>query len=357
MKKKICFCIDTLGRGGAERVMSNLANEFAKDKYEVYFLCNRHAEKEYELTSEIKHIYLCDELRLSQYNCLAKIQQMLFLRWFLHRNNIDIGIAFMGGNNFALLAATLFTNIKRIISIRNSPEKEYPTILHKILYSLLFPTASRIVFQTTEEKTYFNKKIQNLGTIIYNPISDRFYHNDKTQRRKNIVSVGRLVPQKNQKMLIDAFYSIQGEYPDIILEIYGDGYLRTELEKYVKQLGMTNRIYLRNSVIDIEKYINGASMFVMTSKNEGMPNALMEAMALGLPVISTDCAGGGPRELIKHQNNGLLVQNKQELIESMKEILSNPARGEILGRNAQLSATNFHERKIYSIWKKLIDEI
>lgn len=357
MKKKICFCIDTLGRGGAERVMSNLANGFAKNKYEVFFICNWHADKEYDLVKNINKIFLCDAIRLSKYNCIAKIQQMLFLRKFLKENNIDVGIAFMGGNNFALLGATLFTNIKRIVSVRNLPTAEYPTVLHKILYTLLFPTASKIVFQTTEEKKYFNKKIQRLGIIIYNPISDRFFHNDKRVQGTDIVNVGRLVPQKNQKMLIKAFSCIKDSYPKIKLQIYGDGYLKSELEEYIQVLGISDCVYLNNSVKDIENHIKDAAMFVMTSNNEGMPNALMEAMALGLPVISTDCGGGGPRELIRHKQNGLLIKNQQELIKAMKFILDNSNYGEMLGKNAKQSANSFHEAKVFSAWEKLINEI
>lgn len=357
MNKRICFCIDTLGRGGAERVMANLANEFYKNGYEVFFVCNRRAEKEYELLDRIRQVFLCDILQLSKYNCIAKMQQMLFLRKFLRKNNIDVGISFMGGNNFALLTATLFSPIKSIVSVRNTPETEYPTVLHKILYKLLFPTASKIVFQTTEEKEYFSERIQKLGTIIYNPVSDKFYHNNTNKCGNNIVTVGRLVPQKNQKMLIDAFKSLKKEYPNIKLQIYGDGELRQELEEYIKALNMRDCISLHNAVVDIERHINTAMMFVMTSKNEGMPNALMEAMALGLPVISTDCRGGGPRELIRHKHNGLLVHSQSELVEAMKLILNNPDYGKVLGENAKLSAADFHEKKIFAKWENLINEI
>lgn len=359
LSKRICFTIDTLGRGGAERVMSNLANFFAKldNKYTVFFICNRHAEKEYELHPKVHQIFLCDEINISQYNCIAKIQQMFFLRKFFKVHNIDVGIAFMGGNNFALILSTLFQSTKSVVSVRNVPQHEYPTILHKFLYTVLFPKANRIVFQTGEEMSYFCKRIRQKGIIIVNPVHDKFYHCNRKPTSNRIVSVGRLVEQKNHKLLIDAFGEITAKYDSITLHIYGDGDLREDLERYIEIKQLQRKVLLHNSVVNIEKHICDAMMFVMTSNHEGMPNALMEAMAMGLPVISTDCAGGGPRELIDSGKNGILVRTKDDLMESMQLLLDDENYRCYLADNARISAESFHENNIFEIWEKLVDNL
>lgn len=357
--KSLCFIIDTLGRGGAERVMSNLANGFAEfsDEYVIYFVCNRHVDKEYKLSSKINLIFVCDELGLSRYNPIAKVQQSYFLKKFFRKKNIDVGIAFMGGNNFALLVASLFNNNKSIISVRNYPEHEYPSVLHKILYTILFPKADKIVFQTKEEQQYFSRKIRERSVIIANPVSDRFYHCKSVRKSRRIVTVGRLTEQKNHKMLIEAFEHLSRKYNDISLHIYGEGDLRCELEECIEKKRLKERVFLHGVVENIEKYICDAVMFVMTSRNEGMQNALMEAMALGLPVISTDCAGGGPRELISSSHNGLLVNDKYELINAMQMLLDDDEYRKSIAEKARASAQMFHENKVFATWKKIVDEI
>lgn len=356
--KRICFCIDTLGRGGAERVMATLANMLSERDYEIFFVTNRHADNEYELNHKIRKITLSEVIKLSDYNCIAKIQQAFYLRKIFKRKSIEIGIAFMGGNNFALLTAGLFLPLKKIVSVRNDPSFEYSTFLHRLLYSVLFPTADRIIFQTNEEKKYFNKRIQSIGEIIMNPTADKFYHNELGGTGSDIVTVGRLAPQKNHKLLISAFAEIYNDYPSTNLIIYGEGELRGELEQQIDMLGLKNRVFLRGIVVNVERYICDAAMFVMCSNHEGMPNALMEAMALGLPVISTDCRGGGPAELIDNEINGILIEcnNIKDLVSAMRRILDSKEERIILANNAKKKAKEFHENNVFYRWEKIINE-
>jgi glycosyltransferase involved in cell wall biosynthesis len=355
--KNICFYIDNLGRGGAERVISTLANMFSKDGYRVYFVCNKNVNNEYELNPDIVRSTIINELGDVKCKVVKKIKTVCFLRKYFKDNKIDIGIAFMGGNNFILLLASFLSSVKTIVSVRNDPEYEYPTMMHKIIYSILFPTADKIIFQTSDEKRYFNKRIQSLGEIIYNPVADRFYCNNYTGERKDIVTVGRLVNQKNQKLLIDAFSEISDSYKDVNLIIYGEGELYEELNEYIYKLNLADRIFLKGVVKDIERHVGRAVVFVMCSQNEGLPNALMEAMALGVPVISTNCRGGGPAELIENEKNGILIpcDNKRELIVAMKKMLDSKEKRILLADNAKRTAMKFNEKTIYNKWKIIVN--
>lgn len=108
---------------------------------------------------------------------------------------------------------------------------------------------------------------------------------------KKIVTVGRLTVQKNQKLLIESFSEVLKKYPNIILEIYGDGEKREELKYIIKTLGVSNNVIFKGNILNVHEAIADAGLFVLSSDYEGLSNALMEAMMMGLPCISTTCAG------------------------------------------------------------------
>jgi glycosyltransferase involved in cell wall biosynthesis len=172
----------------------------------------------------------------------------------------------------------------------------------------LYKKADGFVFQTEDAAKYFEGIIKCDSKIIPNPINPKFIKEPyKGEREKNIVTVGRLESQKNQKMLIEAFGKIESKYPEYSLLIYGDGSKKEELQDLIKEKGLENKVILKGKIDDVENVIDKAKMFVLSSDYEGMPNALMEAMALGLPCISTDCPCGGPRYLMENGKSGLLV--------------------------------------------------
>ena len=151
-----------------------------------------------------------------------------------------------------------------------------------------------------------------------------------------IVSAGRLAPQKNQKMLITAFSKIANQYPDYNLTIYGEGALRQFLEQQISDLGLQERVFLPGNITDLHTQIKTSAFFVMSSDFEGMPNALIEAMALGLPCISTDCPCGGPKTLIREKENGLLIEvgDSDALADAMATLIENQSLAFEMGQNA-----------------------
>ena len=164
--------------------------------------------------------------------------------------------------------------------------------------------------------------------------------------------------QKNQELLISAFNDIpKNKRRGYILEIYGEGARRRTLQDMINRLGLNENVFLRGKTDDVARVLNNSRIFVLSSLYEGLPNALLEAMALGLPCISTDCPCGGPRSLIKDNENGLLVENKNEgaLSEAICKLINNDGLRKKIAKNALLIRESNDIIVIVKKWEKIID--
>ena len=353
---KILFAIDTLGKGGAERVISNLANYFTNEN-NVLIMTLRQVPTAYELDSRINII----NVEKQNKNKIAReIENIRNIEKIVNEYSPDIIVTFLPAMTYRLMLANRKCKKKVIISVRNNPKVEYSNILKRILMKILYSKADGFVFQTEEAKSFFSKKIQNKSVIIPNPINEKFIIEPfKGERKKEIVSVGRLEEQKNQQLLIRAFSKLSKEYNDYKLVIYGEGSERENLENLVKDLNIENNVELPGETDDIKNKIYDASLFVLSSNYEGMPNALMEAMALGIPVIATDCPCGGPRFLISNNQNGILVpiDDEDKMKEAIEKLLDNKELANTLSLNANKISVKLHPQKILEAWEKYIKEI
>ncbi len=364
---KIMLCIGTLTSGGAERVICNLANNLVKNN-QIELVSISRTEIAYELNSNVKvefiDDFLFDKKKSEDENAIRKVNKNITrlrkLNIVINNFKPDIIVSFLPEPNFLVLFLKKFNKIPTIISVRVDPKMEYKTKLYRFIMKRLYPKTDGIVFQTEEAKEYFKDILNCSQKIIPNPINEEFIIDEfKGKRKKVIVSVGRLGKQKNHKFLINAFSKISEEFKEYKLIIYGDGILRDELNELIKKLNLEDRVFLPGISKDIKNEIYDASLFVLTSDYEGMPNALMEAMTLGLPVISTDCPSGGPKFLIKNNENGLLINVNDEnaLVESMKKILLDDEFSSKLQKNARNIAIDLAPQKIYSMWNDYITEI
>ncbi|MGR5992081.1 glycosyltransferase [Bacillus paranthracis] len=220
--------------------------------------------------------------------------------------------------------------------------------------------AKGFVFQSNGAKALYSKKVQGNSTVILNPINSKKLPNYyKGKRKKEIVSVGRLHSQKNQKMLIKAFCCIAKEYPEYNLIIYGEGTLRKMLQSQVNDLGLKDRVFLKGNIPNVLDEINTASVFAFSSNYEGLPNALIEAMALGLPCISTDCSPGGAAMLIDNYKNGILVPvgDEEMLADGLRYLLSDYSNAMSMGMEAKKVINKVNESSIVSDWENYILQI
>lgn len=352
---KIFFCLGSMNRGGAERVVANLSNYFIGDN-DVSIIVTKQWKPEYNLNESIGYFVLDNEVNNKSFlsRTLCRIKK---LRIILKTESPDIVIAFLPEPSFRLMVAKSFLPVKTIVSERNDPNIEYDSIIKRLLARILYSRADGFVFQTPDAKKWFSKKIQNKSVVIPNPIDEKFLCIPYTgEREKTIVTVGRLVEQKNQKLLINAFYAFHRIHKDYRLKIYGEGPLRNDLQKQIKELNLIESVALMGEVSDIKKEIYKAGMFVLTSNYEGMPNALMEAMALGVPCISTDCSIGGPKYLIKNNENGILVKmnDMDDLVLAMTKIINDERFATRISFTASCTMHNYASNSINDKWMKYI---
>ena len=252
-----------------------------------------------------------------------------------------------------------FIKGKLVVSERNYPA-HYPLNNQKSLKNNAW-RADGWVFQTECAKSWYGEAIKDAKSVIIpNTVNLPFaFKTFEGSRKKTIVSAGRMVPEKNQLLLIRAFAKVHRNYGNFKLVIYGDGRLRNELEKELKRLNLTKDVSMPGFSTDWSKNSIDASLFVLSSDFEGMPNALMEAMALGLPCISTDCEGGGARYLIEDEKNGLLVSKNDvdALASAMERMLSDQDFAERCGHEAQKISERLAPEKIYCKWESFIKEV
>lgn len=338
--------------GGAERVLCELANNLSK-KNDVTLIASYQSETEYYICDQVKKIYIDDRIENK-----SSIKQIIRLRSIIQETKPDAVISFLPFPNFKMLIATIGLKTKKIISVRNDPNREYPTSIMRHLAFLLYKLADGVVFQTKDAQDFFPEKIRNKSKVIMNQVDNEFFKTSQISE-DYYVATGRLNKQKNYEMMISAFAKFVQRFPDEKLYIYGEGDERKSLEKLITQLNVEKNIFLKGTTSNIPDVLSHAKAFILTSDFEGMPNGLLEAMAVGLPCISTDCPAGGPKEIIETGINGLLIPigNEKILYEKLVYMQSNDMDRKNYGYNAKIAANKFAPEKIFKLWEKYINEI
>lgn len=365
-KKRIAFYIGSLCIGGAERVISNLAEYFYQEGYEVYMVTKLKEDIEYELRPEIPRIIAditSDEETGSRIgNLKARIDKLTRI-W--EEVKPDIIVSFIRKNNLMALVSARPLKIPVVVSVRSAPARELSGMGMKQLTFAMFRMAAGVVLQTREAKEFFPKYIQKKSIVLANSINPGFLNameniDTSIAREKQIITVGRIDDNKNQKMLVEAFGTIANKYPDWTLELCGDGSGRKLLEARVAELGLTGRINFNGDVSDVPARLAKASIFVLPSKVEGMPNALIEAMVMGCACISTDCPCGGPRDLINEdESNGILipVDDVNALTVSLERLINSEDTRAKMGAEATKLIDKLHPDQVNRQWKEYIESI
>ncbi len=359
--KKIAFYIGDLGMGGAERVMTNLADYFDEEGYEVIMVTKLKEKKEYPLNPGIKRI-LADitpeeETGSRIRNLFARIGK---LRRIWKEEKPDIIVSFIRKNNLMAIASSRFLNIPVVVSVRSAPERELKGRLFKPLSLFMFRFADGIVLQTKGAYEFFPNYLRKKSEILPNSINPAFMEATtdltRTSADKRVIAVGRIDDNKNQKMLWRSFAEIAGDHPDWTLHLYGDGEGSESLKKEVSGTELASRVFFHGKVDNVPEAMINADIFVLPSRMEGMPNALIEAMTLGLACISTDCPCGGPADIIRNGNNGILipVDDGEALNNALTELMENESRREELGREAKAIGSELAPQKVNRRWKEYL---
>lgn len=354
--KKITFVIGTMGNGGAERVISILANHFSRKDYIISVITIYGNKQDYKLNKNINYYpIICNKK-----NKIKRIiERMLKIRSVLREIDSEVIISFLADVNIYVLLANLFLKGKVIVSERNDPTRDPKNKYIRKLRDLVYNLSDGFVFQTYDAKSYFRNKFQEKSIIISNPLKGNLPLRYEGARDNRIVTACRLNTQKNLYMLINAFKKFQDIYEEYILEIYGEGPLKNELIKYIESIGLGNKVILKGFSSQIHEDILSASIFVISSDYEGISNAMIEALAIGLPVISTDSPVGGARMFIDSYKNGILVPVKdtEALYAAMVEIVDDKNLQEQLSHSATFIREKLDESTIVSEWENYITKV
>jgi glycosyltransferase involved in cell wall biosynthesis len=343
--------------GGAERVVSILSEYFISRNHAVKICLFNANTIEYKFPEQV---VIDTSMIRKKKGIIKSIYRFFDLRIMVKNNKETIFISFFSMFNLYLLASGIGLKRKIIVSERLDPQKSIPQ--KKWLFKLrniLYPIASKIVFQTQDALKCFPNIKEERKVVIPNPLKEGLPERYTGERRKEIVTFARLEPQKNYPLLIDAFKLFSNEFPDYTLSIYGKGSIEDQLKEKVKVEDLCDKIFFKGFESHIHEKIVDCSMFVLSSDYEGLSNAMLEAMAIGLPCICTDCPPGGARMFIKEGENGFLVpvRDVESMYMAMKSLAENDILRETISKNAVKIKDELNQYKICQIWEGIINSI
>jgi len=249
-------------------------------------------------------------------------------------------------------------HIPVVVSVRSNPSREYPDKLTRFLVRILFSRTAGVVLQTQQAKAFFPKTVQKKAVILPNSLNKQFLERTYCeQRKKEIVWVGRMDENKNPKLLLEVFIKLADKYPQWSLKYVGGGPLFDDLKTMAGKADLENRVIFTGKIDEVAETVSQASVFVLTSKQEGMPNALIEAMVLGLAAVATDCPCGGPAELIQNGENGILipVDDAVSLERALIRLMEDDMYRERIAENAKKLIETVHPDHVNQMWLNYIE--
>lgn len=343
--------------GGAERVISQLLGVWSKNDIQCSLILLNKKEIFYSIPENVK-IYEIGTLHNKHY--VDKIKKYARVRKIVKTIKPDVVLSMPEEIGIYVIGALLGTKYPVIVSERNNPWVMPDKKVTRILRKLLYPFADGFIFQTKQAASFFSKKIQKRGIVLQNPLDiSRIPARYEGEREKVIVGAGRLFPQKNFPLLIDAFGDFYATHNDYKLVIYGDGYLREELENYAQSKLPKDSFLFAGQVKNLPETIKNASAFVLSSDYEGMPNVLIEALSCGVPSVSVDCAPGGAAELIEDGINGFLVPigDRSALSEKLSFIIDNPDVADAFSKKSVELKSKLDSEKVCLEWYDYLTNI
>lgn len=301
------FVIPSLSSGGAERVVTVLANELVKQNNKATIVYYFSSDNEYFVDKRVNLINLSGGNQ-DDYFKIGYFTKLKILRNIIKKENPDYVIPFLSHVCAHTVCALMGLRFKIIQTVRNNPELLPESKKQRALRDFLINHSYKTLVQNETQKQYFKKSIHKKIFVLPNPVREDLFEAEKAKSESNFViaSAGRLNYQKNFKMLIDSVENICKNNDNVVLKIYGDGELKDELTEYIRKKSLENSVFLMGRTNDMKSMLQSIDLYILSSDFEGMPNSLMEAMAAGVPCISTDCPTG-PSDIITDGENGFLV--------------------------------------------------
>jgi glycosyltransferase involved in cell wall biosynthesis len=364
----VAFFIGGMTAGGAERVTAIMANHWVARGWRVTLLTSDDGitPSFYELDPRIQLVPMGFPPNPSATMTTTIRNTPVYLRTLrarLQELRPDVVISFVYRNYVVALLATRGLNIPVIASNRNNAEHISISTPWKILQRLTYPLASRIVEQTDQSAASLPPRVRHRARVIPNPVVAPSIPRERKRagaspQRYRIVAMGRLVHQKGFDLLLRAFATVAPDHPDWRLVIWGEGRERARLEALRREWALDARVELPGLTTRPWEQFQQADLFVLSSRYEGFPNALTEAMASGAAVISFDCPFG-PGTIIRHGVDGLLVRSGdvEALARSLRRLMRDPSERERLASRAPDVLQRFGIDQVMRQWDQVIDEL
>lgn len=348
-----------MGAGGAERVMSVMANYWAEQGKQVTLITMASTGEDfYALHSDIHRVGL--GLTGSSFSLAEAIKnnvrRLKRLRQEIRASQPDFVISFVDTMNILTLASTAGLKIPVIVSERIDPRHQPIGLVWAGLRSLLYPFAEALVVQTDAVRDWAKKSVREKAIhIIPNPLQPSLSRSVPPFRRHGgnptLVAIGRLHRQKGFDLLVRAFAKCVERHASWSLVVLGEGEEREPLEALIAALGLKDKVDLPGRVKDPSHILQQAELFALSSRYEGFPNVLLEAMSYGLAVISTDCASG-PGAIIRDGVDGILVppNDVEAMATGMDRLMADRTERQRLGASAISVIERFGVDKVMSMW-------
>jgi len=360
----LALIISSLNPGGAERIISELANVWITKGYKVSLITFSSASTIpfYPLHPNITLVPLDQshqEIGLLITRLKNIFRRVMCLRQMLKCLKPDVIIPFIDVTNITALLASKGLRIPVIVAERTHPGYHSLSKFYKLLRLFTYRWAKKIVMQTQSAASYFPIKLQSHISIIPNAVKISPYQklsSDIHKPVKKICSIGRLCPHKGFDTLIQAFAAVILNYPDLELVIYGEGQERLNLEAMILKFNLSGKVHLPGTTKNVYEALSQADLFVFPSRYEGFPNALCEAMSIGLPVIASNCSGN--INIIRDGLDGYLfpVGDVEGVKTRILELLENPYQRQKLSQEALRITERFCEQIVFKFWDQIIKE-
>lgn len=346
-----------LGAGGAEKIINIIARQRARagDRITVLAFTGQPSESYFAYPSDISVRTMAADQPLNNDNTLARLR---WLRATFHELKPDLIVSFLTKVNVLSLLAAMRLGIPVIVSERNNPTRQKGNPLWRLLTRATLGRADAIVMQTEAARRWLPKTAQSKARVIANPCALSSAPDPSRRNAQAVVAVGRLSDQKGFDLLIRAFQQVHLKCPDARLIIHGEGERRKHIETLIADLGLQETVRLPGATSAPLAWINDAETFVLSSRFEGFPNVLAEAMAAGMAPVAFDCPWG-PSDLIDPGKTGLLVptENVDALATAIETVLCDAALRRRLGAAAETaSATRFTLESILSEWDDVLNQ-
>jgi glycosyltransferase involved in cell wall biosynthesis len=355
---RLALVINSLAAGGAERVTAMLAGAWVERGHEVTLFTYDHGEKAFyalDRRVRLRPLALAAPSLGALHGLTSNVRRIRRLRAELRRDAPDCVVSFVDQVNVITAVAAVGLGCRVVVAERVDPAMAPIPRGWRWLRDRAYRLADVIVVQTAGAVRSLPAAVRSRSQVIPNPVRTQAASPPRAGGRRTVLGVGRLVPQKGFDLLIGAFARLSTRFPDWDLVILGEGPARADLEARVRAAKLEGRVLLVGLVPDVDSHYAQADVFVLSSRFEGFPNALCEAMSWGVAAIATDCRSG-PAEIVRHDIDGLLVSSEDidGLTAALERLLGDDDTRRRLGLRAREIGTRFSLDTALAAWDTAI---